>query len=144
MTEKNIVRAPLYCKRKWPPYGSYGWHTAWVVREKDYNECKCFCPVTGAVASIFVCVSLDTAKALALALNIKVSKLPDVLQHYSTIQPYSGNHLLGNIDPMDWCISDPWAELKLGIVVGFSLRGFKKLRKDMGLDPIDPKDMKDE
>lgn len=141
---ENIVRRPLYCKRGWPHYNHY--HTcgtAWIVREPGFHGCKCFCPVTGAAATIFVGCFLHTAEAIAVALGIEVNELPDVLRRYSRKEVYTGNHLLCNIDPMDWCVEDPWAAQGLGIMVGFSRRGYARLRKEMGLEPVLVESMED-
>ncbi len=142
VVDGNIVRGPYYCKRKWPYYTLYSMHdTAWIVREPEYYECKCFCPITGSAATIFVFGRFDTAQAMAAGLGIDESELPDVLQNYSRQEIYSGNHLLSNVDPMDWCVEDPWALCHFMVAVGYSRRGYKKLRKEMGLDPIAVEDM---
>ena len=99
--------------------------------------------MTGDKATIFVFAVPHTADALAAALGIEKPKLPDVLQNYSRQAVYSGNHLLNNVDPMDWCVEDPWGLQGFYVAVGFSRRGLKKLRKEMGLEPIAVEDMKE-
>ena len=94
--------------------------------------------------AIFAVIRPNTAQALADILNCEIKDLPDVLQHWTKVNKYYGNSILDNIDPMEWCVKDPWSEkINFSIVVSLSKRAFKKRRKELGLKPIDWEEIKD-
>jgi hypothetical protein len=131
--QQNIVRA-IKTRRSWPPYSMSRSYRIWANEHRDGRIPAVECQVTGAKSSIFVMANPETAQALASVLGVEVNDLPDVMQQYTRKDIYSGNHLLSNIDPMDWCVENPWNEMGIQIIVGFSVRGYKKMRKDMGLE----------
>ncbi len=85
------------------------------------------CVFTHNKPSYGVVLSPVNAFEVALLAGVKVSQLPDVLQHYDLGEVYTGNHLLDRIDPMDWALKDPWQKLDLQVGVPVSKRGLSKL-----------------
>ena len=131
--QKNIVSTEK-TRRSWPPYSMTFHFRIWGNEHIDNRIPSVDCQVTGMKATIFVMAMPDTAQALACSLGVKVEDLPDVMRHFSRARIYDGNHLLSNVDPMDWCVENPWNKMSIQVVVGFSVRGYKKLRKGMGLE----------
>lgn len=86
------------------------------------------CPFTGARASYSVYFNPASADDLALLLNMAISELPDVLQHWDSFDHYSGNTGTSRVDPMEWVAKDPWTQImdfRFGFAV--SKRGYKQL-----------------
>jgi len=108
---------------------------AWLGKA-DFYKSKCYCPLTNAVATLFLHFVPKTMHGLAAILNCKVKDLPDVLQHWWQGEEYTGNSILDNIDPMEWVVKDPWKKLRFNVVIPISRRAFKKLRKEFGLPPV--------
>lgn len=93
------------------------------------------CVITHTKPSYGVIFSPTNAFELALLAGVKVSQLPDVLQHYEISTPYTGNHLLDRIDPLEWALKNPWQDLNLQVSVPLSKRGLAKIVKDAQLPP---------
>jgi hypothetical protein len=138
--EANLVRMN---KGKSPFGGSWGKAVA-IIGSIDWHRSKYYCPLTDSVATLFVTMEPKTAEALAIVLGCKVKDLPDVLQNWWKGDEYIGNSILENLDPMEWVVKDPWKELSFKVIIPFSRRGFKRMRKELGLDPVDFEALEDE
>ena len=92
-------------------------------------DIKCY--FTGKYASVMATINPNCAKAIADICGLAVSELPDVLQNFNTVPPYSGNSILSTLDPMD-NIKDPFSKRfnpKISIYMG--KRYLNKLRKEL-------------
>lgn len=96
--------------------------------EKMWPESKCYLDKETR-ATVFSIFSPDNPKALAVLLGIKESKLPWPLQHWTTREPYTGNHILDRIDPQDSLLDNPWRHLDLHVKIVLCKREFAKLCK---------------
>jgi hypothetical protein len=85
------------------------------------------CVFTHTKPTYGVLLSPVNAFEVALLAGVKVSQLPDVLQHYDLSENPSGNHLLNRIDPMDWALKNPWQRLSLQVGVPLSKRGLTRI-----------------
>lgn len=119
---------------KYKPNATFCLRERSVLGKYDYIKNKFYCPITGAVASIYACMEAKTANDLAAILNCQINDLPYVLQHYNKQRLYRGNSILDNIDPMEWALTNPWTDMYFLLVIPFSKRGLKRKRKEMGLD----------
>jgi len=93
------------------------------------------CMVNDSQASFLATFIPHSADALAVICGCEVSDLPDILQHWTDIEQYSGNNLLSRLDPLDWVIKNPWAKLNFAVGVYLSKTGYSELRKRHGLKP---------
>lgn len=84
-------------------------------------------PDTTANLSVFI--EIDNPGAISVVTGVPVNELPDVLQHYQRCEPYTGNHILNRVDPMEWVVDNPWKKLHLSIKIVLSRKGFKERRK---------------
>jgi|GEM_PF-2061010 len=102
----------------------------------DYRHPNYLCAVTGARATYMAVFYPNCPEHLALLAGCKVEELPDVLQHWTTVEKYIGNSILNRIDPMNWHIGNPWRELNLRVRVPLSIRGLKQIEKAPALPPL--------
>ncbi len=93
------------------------------------------CAITAAKASYYVVYAPATAHELALLAGCEVSELPDVLQHWTALRPYTGNHILDRIDPMVWSATNPWLSLDLRVRIPLSKRGMAQVKKSLAVVP---------
>ena len=122
---------------------SSSWGHYWaILGEVDYHKSKYYCPITGAVATLFAVFEPKTAIALADVLGCKVKDLPDVMRNWWKGNAYYGNSILDNVDPMEWVVDDPWSDkITFAVIIPFSKRAFKQLRKEAGLEPLNFDDL---
>lgn len=92
------------------------------------------CYYSGKVSTIFANFSPINAEGFAFLCGCGVDTLPPLLQHYCEEEPYTGNHLLSNIDPMDW-VPDcrVFKALSTTVQVRMTKTAFNDLRKLYGL-----------
>ena len=83
------------------------------------------------VASSQVVFSPTNATEMAWLLGMAVSELPDVLQHFTLIEPNRGNCILDRIDPMAWALHNPWVRMDFNVRLGLSKRGAKLAAQDL-------------
>lgn len=88
------------------------------------------CLISGEVASVWTRFEPRTAEALKKFTN---SDLPDVLEHWASEAPYHGNSILDRTDPMDSMIENPWRQEKFGVLLGLSIREFRRQCKAHGI-----------
>ena len=100
--------------------------------ERRHNVCAIDPPTR---ANVFTEISPDNPRALALLMGIPEKKLPWPLQHWTTLEPYTGNSILRRIDPQDSRLDDPWRHLDLSLSIALSKRAYNRLRKEHGLPP---------
>jgi len=91
--------------------------------------------VTGAAATFGVIFFPANRHELALLARCEVADLPDVLQHWSLRQPYTGNSILDRIDPLVWALSDPWTKLDMRVVMPLSKRAMANILKQPIVEP---------
>jgi hypothetical protein len=97
---------------------------------RSYNVCAINPPTR---ASVFTEIAPDNPRALALLMGIPEKKLPWPLQHWTTLEPYTGNSILRRIDPQDCRLDNPWRHLDLSLSIAISKRAYNRLRKEHGL-----------
>lgn len=88
------------------------------------------CHFTGAPSSQMLQIVPETTQQLAYLCAVEVDQLPDVLQHWTQIETYNGNHILQRLDPLDWAVHNPWAKLEFKVSVFVSKRIFARLTKE--------------
>jgi hypothetical protein len=93
------------------------------------------CHVTGGTSNVKVLYTPCTARDLALLAGVSVSKLPDVLRHWSRHTERLGNSNLSRIDPMADKTKDPWSGGQFDVVLWLSKFGIRKLQSQHGTDP---------
>lgn len=126
---ENILSIKLEDERRF--YDMFG--SRKLYKLIDDNKYACY--LTGAKATLVALFRPQTAEAVALLCGCKVEELPDVLQHWTTADFYSGNDLLRNIDPMEWLVKNPWKELNLNVEVYLSKSSYNELCKNVGEKP---------
>lgn len=94
------------------------------------------CYLNGTKATWLVMVSPTNPAELALMANCSVEDLPDVLQHWILLAPYTGNSILDRVDPMIWRARNPWLELNLGIRFALSKRAMAKVLQNAALPDL--------
>lgn len=135
---KNLLRL----NRGEGPISSSWFKKQIILGKADYHKSKYYCPITGAVATLFAVFEPKTAIALADVLGCKVKDLPDVMRNWWKGNAYYGNSILDNVDPMEWVVNDPWSrEIEFAVIIPFSKRAFKQLRKEAGLEPLNFDDL---
>jgi hypothetical protein len=92
----------------------------------------CFCFETGLKASVFAEFEPRTPQAIADLCGCKVEDLPFFLQYRYENDPYTGNHLLERVDPMEWAVENPWKKLDLRVVFLMTRKVYNGLRKVAG------------
>jgi len=91
---------------------------------------KWYCALLPDVAAnLSAFIEIDNPSAISIVTGVPIDELPDVLQHYQHCEPYTGNHILNRIDPMEWVVDNPWKKLCLNIKVVLSRKGFKERRR---------------
>lgn len=90
-------------------------------------------------ASITTVFTPNCPESLAFFCGMDIKDLPWQLQHWSNkdLEPYSGNSILNRLDPIDWCLNNPWNKLTFRVGIAFSKRAFNARRKDLGLSHIE-------
>ena len=127
---ENIFK--IYQKGTGP---AYEWSLGGVSFLKEDNDDLPKCYITGSPYSIVAKFKPTTAEGLANLCGLEVNELPDVLQHWTKNEKYSGNHLTTKIDPLEWVIKNPWQKFTPNVTVYLSKRGYNQLRKEHGLEP---------
>jgi len=110
----------------------YTWRTENPIGEFRQKGYKWNCILTGAVSTWRVMFKPRNAADLARLCGCEISDLPDVLQNWVHEKPYTGNHLLNRLDPMDSYVDDPWMKLEVDVNVFLSKRGLSQIEKEFG------------
>lgn len=133
--EKNVLKL-WYSPNK--QISTYGRRAVWLGARDDrwYR----YCCVTNLKASIFGRIIPNVPQALAKLANCAVADLPFGLQKYFVRTPYGGNPILDRLDPVDWVPDNPWAKLRLVVIVCLSKRAFNKTRETLGLKKFKKED----
>jgi len=113
-------------------YSKYGDRHA-TVRFSDYDNYRsCYpCALTGCKSRFFYAIMPYDAEHMAELLDCEVSDFPEVLQHFCVQEPYTGNHILDDIDPMEWMIENPWNK-RISFEIALSKRGLNRVMKKYG------------
>lgn len=99
------------------------------------NNARCyFSP--DAPCSYIITYRFRTVDDLLYATGLQsVDELPEFLRNYhsSGSSPYTGNHILDRVDPMDWVVHNPWNDLFFSICVGVGKKWLAQARKELNL-----------
>lgn len=98
--------------------------------DRKQNRPPCF--KTNAPSSYAVQLIPETTEELANLCGCEIAGLPDVLQHWTQIKRYVGNHISDRIDPLIWEINDPWNRLQFGVTFMLSKRALAAIEKQYG------------
>lgn len=93
---------------------------------------KFLCIDRGVTATHCVQFGVSTAAAMAAVCGCKVEELPPVLQHFRTEDPYHGNSILNDVDPMEWMPKNPWRKIHWDVYLFFSANAEKEWKKKYG------------
>ena len=115
------------------------YNAAGVVLGGHGRGSKLLCHLNGTVASYWVGIYPANPPELALVAGCSVDELPDVLQHWSLLETYTGNQILQRIDPMIWKAHNPWLKLKLSVLIPFSKRAMAQIAKAPVVTPDLPR-----
>jgi hypothetical protein len=131
--EENIVEQKQ--GKRW--HDAFGWARpgisfgGWNADRRDH-----FCALDPSLrANIFTDFQPDNSRALALLMGIPEKKIPWPLQHWTTLEPYTGNSILRRIDPQDSRLDDPWRHLDLRVTIFLSKRSYNRVCKEHGITP---------
>lgn len=103
----------------------------WVGRKwKEWSYLPPRCFVSGEAASVWTLFSPRSPSMLRAFVG--GAKLPDVLEHWFPEVPYHGNSILARTDPLDSGVKNPWLKLGFHVVLGLSLREFRRQCKARG------------
>lgn len=113
-----------------------GWWDGYAVSGLSDRQ-EPVCAYTGAktinaVTTFYPLVAED----LAWMAGCKVADLPDVLQHFNGVDPYTGNSILSRIDPAASRLENPWLKLNLRVRIGTSKRGWDQAVKARTRDAL--------
>lgn len=121
---KNVLRISI--DKKGIDIG-YIWRIKLHGGVNKYDKHNCY--FTGQQASVFAYFDINNADAIAEICGCAREDLPDVLQHFTKAEPYAGNSILDNVDPLDH-IKNPFNEnMKFEFVVAVSKRYYNSLVK---------------
>ena len=112
-----------------------------LFKTKDMGARRSFkrcCYLSEQVASIWTKFTPGTPKSLAQLAGCFINELPDVLQHWTRNERYTGNSILDRLDPIDGHLDNPWHKLKFEVVMALSKQTFNRLLKERGLPKRTP------
>lgn len=116
---------------------------AWSVLLGDVRTTRYECAVEpGAPAVVFAAISPQSSEGLAVLLGVEVADLPWPLQHWMLSEPYTGNHILTRLDPVDWALRNPWSDhhesrrFEGVVLVCLSKGAFNDRRRALGLPAV--------
>jgi hypothetical protein len=84
-------------------------------------------------AGILTLIAPTCPEALAILAGCTAEDLPPVLRHWHRYSPYGGNPILQRVDPEDWVLKNPWAQLKFRVAFGISRSAYHAGRSKLGL-----------
>ena len=107
---------------------------------------RTYCCLDDTIASYHVTINPQDASDLALLLDCKIKDLPWQLQVWTSKRiDYHGNPNLNRLDPAEWKLKNPWVGdthndgqggLKLSLGLSLSKRAVARIRKKLGMPPI--------
>jgi hypothetical protein len=109
-------------------YGHF-YETSGFVLSGGQDRWKHKCIDRDVFARSCVKFRVTTSAAMAAVCGCKVEELPPVLQHFRTEDPYHGNSILDDVDPMEWMPKNPWRQIKWNVFMFFSANAEKDWRK---------------
>lgn len=118
----RLIESGYYDSGTWSAFDYYSW--------KDGSKLGCM--VNRNTSTMFAYFQPKTTKALALLCGCEIEELPDILQHWTTIEHYRGNSILDRLDPLEWAIQNPWAKLNFNVCVYLSKTGYAEICKEHG------------
>jgi hypothetical protein len=119
---------PVALYTPWERY-AYRRRVGKTIRNWENSPPKCF--ISGEVASVWTLFEPRTPDMLRALVGGE--KLPDVLEHWVRDKPYNGNSILDRTDPMDSMIENPWLKTTFHVMLGLSLREFRRQCKAHGV-----------
>lgn len=82
------------------------------------------------IANQRYCFDVNNPEAIAQVCGCSIEELPIFLQHYHSSEPYVGNWMLSNVDPMDaFFHMNPWEDFPAQVVVHISAALLKKYQE---------------
>lgn len=103
-----------------------------AARLSELSSGKWLCIVNGSASTYRVNFYPRTAADIALLTDLDICDLPDVLQNWLPEQPYTGNHLLDRLDPVETVLHDPWHRFETQAELYLSKSGLNKISKTYG------------
>lgn len=94
------------------------------------NYPKCY--FTEKAYSLCVDFDINNAQAIADICGIQFKDLPDVLQHFNKVEPYTGNSILYFLDPLDHIKDEFSRRMNFDVRIYLSKRYFNYLTKTHG------------
>lgn len=83
-----------------------------------------------SVAAIF---TPDGPSGIAKLCGVPESDLPWPFVHWSREEAYTGNHILDDIDPVEWRLHNPWIKFPSAYTICLSKTEYNRLRHKAGL-----------
>lgn len=93
-----------------------------VLSQRIDADC---CFFTGAQTSVWISFTPSLPAGIAALAGVKEADLPDVLRYWKCEDEYRGNHLLNDLDPMEWVPTNPWQKLRFSVLLCLSKGAFK-------------------
>lgn len=124
----------VYCGWSW-----YGAGILYLDSGRMNDKRHHVCAIDGKSKSTFFVQFCPVCPSdVAAICGCEVRDLPDLVRHhFSSEEPYSGNHLLNRIDPMEWVVRNHlWEAVRFCTVACFSKKGYNTARKAVGLNAI--------
>lgn len=110
-----------------------GWDVNFRFSQFDEENHKHKCYISGSKPSYIARFHIRTAQQFAELCGVETMSLPRPLQNWTkSDKKECGNHILNNIDPMDWAVFNPWNGVNLDVQIYLSKREFNKLCKSQG------------
>lgn len=138
---KSLVQVRNYDKEE----STSGWMTHSIVLfEGGYgSQARSWISGKGAIACE-ARINISSGEDIAQLFGCKISELPLELQHYDTRSTRcGGNHILENLDPIDWVVQNYWSNIHLNLRVLISKTDWTNMRKERGLEVNRPWEKKE-
>ena len=84
-------------------------------------------------ASVAAVFTPGGPQGMAALCGISVADLPWPFVHWSREEPYTGNHILDDVDPVEWRLHNPWMKFPSAYTICLSKTEYNKLRHKAGL-----------
>jgi hypothetical protein len=131
-SQKQHILRRFVCQTE-GQYPGMSAHGKWCFKlsEISYDHRYYTCPFYDTKASLHFQIIFYNAEHFMEVMSCSRIILPDVMQYWQSIKPYTGNHILDNVDPMEWAVKNPWNN-EVNYVISLSKRGLKKVQKMYG------------
>lgn len=118
-------------------------HGGWSQMDESY-----YCiEEPNALCSCYAMFQPTSPQGIALLTGREVSELPIWLQHWYGDEPYSGNMILSDVDPMEWQLQNPWmghrgrrGGFPTTVIIAFCRKTLKRWEAGKGISLPFPKE----